>query len=847
QFNYAKSMEAANKAMAFVWYRSAAENNHPKAQYYVSQYYLSGHLSVSPDIQLSFDWLYKAAEQALPLAQLALGQHYISGLVIKKNVAAGMTYCELAAKAGLVEAIVFLGQCYEDGTEVAADITRAQNYYRRAAKLAFIPAIIKLAPLLAKGTLDNKKEAIKWYRQIAAKNNIVAYYPLATLLSDVLDNQAEAFKWYLKAAENKHPEAQYELGLRFKRGLAPCSIDAFKSADFFGQAARVGHANAQFRYATCLKEGDGVEKNDVEAMLYFKRLADDYVHAESQYQYALLKDKQTPGVAYTYYLKAAQQGHVLAQYACIEYQINSDCDLAICLDFCERLTPQGNIELLFVLARLLDSGIAGEMDKAKAYRYYALAANNNHILAHYYCAIALEEGEGVNQNGAAARKHYEACLKYCTEAKPRLARLLLQEQDYENHEINAIKILKSYYIKGAQNHLVNLHTLESAVERLITNRLKNIAIFAIDSINTSSIYANYSLGRMLIEGKEISQDTITAMKFFKKAANCGHAESCYQWALSKSQVSPDMAYIYFKKAALQNHELAQSECIHYQLKHQFDLDICLFFCEKLAIQSDPLQFVLARLLDTGIAGKADKLQAYHNYLPLAEKGHPLAQYYCAMVLEEGLVVQKNLVKARQYYESASKHCFPAMLRLACLLLEEGCQKNENKIMLPLTKDQIHAIDLLVFYHKHHQDDQLFLSDNVEQNVERLLLANNRKQLISSLQLNNTYPAKANYLIGRIVQEGKGVDMDNQRALQYYRLARLEEPDATYRMGYLYETGQGVVKNVATAKSLYQYAADRGHQLASKRSSWSYRFFSQNDSVPDDATLMKNKESNCLVS
>ncbi|MBY0545375.1 MAG: AAA family ATPase, partial [Gammaproteobacteria bacterium] len=107
QFNYAKNMEAADKAMAFVWYRRAAENNHPQAQYHVSQCYLSGDLLVAQDIQLSFDWLCKAAEQKLPSAQHALGQHFISGQLIKKNVAAGMAYCEQAAKVGLVEAIVF--------------------------------------------------------------------------------------------------------------------------------------------------------------------------------------------------------------------------------------------------------------------------------------------------------------------------------------------------------------------------------------------------------------------------------------------------------------------------------------------------------------------------------------------------------------------------------------------------------------------------------------------------------------------------------------------------------------------------------------------------------------------
>ncbi len=877
QFHYAKTFEISDWEMFFLWSRRSAENNYPEAQLHLSHIYLSDHAIVKKDIQLGVSWLNKSAQNGFPPAQFTLGKFFILGEIIVKNVDAGISYCNQAADNGVIEALLFLAKCYDEGIGVTKNSKQAETYYRRAAKLDDVDSIVKLAALLANGTPDNQREAIKWYRKAAERNIVATYYPLANLLNTVFDSQIEALKWYLKAAENGDQEAQYELGLRFKHGHHACTIDIPRSTHFFKLAAIAGHAPAQFVYAMCLKEGSGVEASESQAMHYFKKAADSG-DAEASYQFALLQSKNDRNTAYPYYLKAARQNHSLAQTECIHYQIQCNRDLTYCLRFCEQLVDQGNLQIQFILARLLDTGIAGKTDKARAYQYYLPLANANNALAHYYCALIIEAGIAIDQDVATARRHYEACIEHCIEAKPRLARLLLQTEDYVAHERRAIALIESYYARIHQEHRKAPLTLEQYLEDLICTKLANPVTFAIDSINTLSIHANYSLGIMLKDGVIVARNNAIAMAFLRKAADSGHAESQYQWALEKSKTSVDEAYPYFKKAALQHHALAQYECIHYQIKFNRDLADCLNFCELLVSQHDPqIQFLLARLLDTGISGKIDKARACHYYSLLANNGHHLAQYYCGIILEEGIGVAQDLTRARQYYESCQEQCLDAKLRLACLLLEKEDSELQTRqatstmrnreathsveldiFCIPrrreiasllqspiLTESQEQAATLLEFYYTHYEVTCSVSPKTIEQYLEKIIAehsSNPPVYFIRSVAINS---ARINYLLGKILQEGKGVEIDIKRALQFYQLANAAYPDANYRIGYIYETGLNGNKNWPIAKGFYQRAADKGHELAAKRLTWSYSIFAWS-SVPDDATLRRTEASNCLI-
>ena len=96
-----------------------------------------------------------------------------------------------------------------------------------------------------------------------------------------------------------------------------------------------------------------------------------------------------------------------------------------------------------------------------------------------------------------------------------------------------------------------------------------------------------------------------------------------------------------------------------------------------------------------------------------------------------------------------------------------------------------------------------------------------------------------------MQEGKGVAVDINRALQLYQLASASYPDANYRIGYIHESGLNGAKNWAVAKGFYQRAADKKHELAAKRLTWSYSIFAWS-SVPDDPTLKRTEASHCLI-
>ena len=893
QLQYAKTL--SNKAESLLWYRRAAENNNAEAQYYISKIYLNGNDNIKKDNQLGVSWLSKSARQNFPQAQYLLGKFFILGGIIVKNIVTGIAWCQRAASSNLIDAIVFLASLYEEGIEVPRHIKRAEEYYRQAAKLNDLTSTEKLAELLYDGTLDNKREAIKWYEKIAERGRQVAYYPLARLLDNVDNNQAKAFAWYLKAAEYGHSEAQYELGLRFKHGYHGCIEDVVQSKHFFKLAASSGHAQAQFFYASLLKE----EGNIHEAMDSFK-LAAEQGHCESQYQYALLLSNSSKQKAYTYYLKAAKQNHLLSQQECINYQIQFNCDLKDCLKFCEKLATQGNSQAQFLLARIFDTGLVGITNKKLAYHYYTMLAQNGHFLAQYYCAVLLERGVGIERNLVIARQYYESCLDQCFVARLRLACLLLRETDpdlqnthlvynqqdqikLQNHQQNSkttelykkpIELLE-YYFKHYQKENGLIKNTEQYLEDLIMTSPVKFSVYELGDINTRSAYANYLLGRIFEQGAGVFQDTIRALQHYELAGT-EYPDANYRLgyiyelglkntlsSIAQSNRDNHKAYSYYLKAANQDHFLAKQKCIHYQIQFNCDLKSCVEFCETLTTQGDSrAQFLLARILDSGLVGVINQKLAYHYYTTLAQKGHFLAQYYCAILLEKGVNPERDLVIARQYYESCMEQFLEARLRLACLLLREIDSDTQNTLLdhanlkahqqILKTQELLYKqpIELLEYYFKHYQEEKTS-AKTTEQHLENLIIASTDKYSAYELGAVNTRSAHANYLLGRIFQEGIGVFVNTNRALQHYELASTLFPDASYRAGDIYEFA---FRNKSIAQKYYQLAANKGHECATKRLTWSYWLFKQiagtcgnSYNVLDEETLVDNKDLDSKIS
>ena len=71
-------------------------------------------------------------------------------------------------------------------------------------------------------------------------------------------------------------------------------------------------------------------------------------------------------------------------------------------------------------------------------------------------------------------------------------------------------------------------------------------------------------------------------------------------------------------------------------------------------------------------------------------------------------------------------------------------------------------------------------------------------------------SKAQFYLGFMYANGKGVPQDYQEAARWYRLAVEQgQVDAEGRLGTRYETGQGVPQDYKEAARLYRLAADQG--------------------------------------
>lgn len=87
-------------------------------------------------------------------------------------------------------------------------------------------------------------------------------------------NNAEALKWYYKAAEQGVAEAQFILGLDYKRGEGGVKKDFAKGVEWYRKAAEQGHMYALYNLAVSYEYGEGVPKDKETAIKLYQKAAE---------------------------------------------------------------------------------------------------------------------------------------------------------------------------------------------------------------------------------------------------------------------------------------------------------------------------------------------------------------------------------------------------------------------------------------------------------------------------------------------------------------------------------------------------------------------------------------------
>ncbi len=173
-------------------------------------------------------------------------------------------------------AMTLLGEIYSQGLGVPPQPEVAAQWYDKAAHLGDAHAMATYGLMLIDGLGVNKDTALgkTMLEQAAGKGSALAAYNLGLLLlnsSNAIEITHAAIL-IREAAEAEIPEAQYALGVLYRRGRG-VDKDAAEAVKWLQRATENGSVNGEVEYAILVFNGEGVPANEELGAKHFRRAA----------------------------------------------------------------------------------------------------------------------------------------------------------------------------------------------------------------------------------------------------------------------------------------------------------------------------------------------------------------------------------------------------------------------------------------------------------------------------------------------------------------------------------------------------------------------------------------------
>ncbi|WP_338140360.1 NB-ARC domain-containing protein [Candidatus Paracaedibacter symbiosus] len=632
-----------NLKKAFEWYRKAAEQSHPGAQFNLGVMYLQGRagLPQGPEAdQKAVEWYKKAAEQSHSDAQFRLGVMYKQGRAgLPKGLEAdqqAMKWCKKAAEDGLSEAQLSLGVMYLEGRAglpqgPEAD-QKAAEWFKKAADKDDSQAQVNLGLMYLEGRAglpqgpEADQKAAEWFKKAADKDDSQAQFRLGLMytqgragLPQGPEADQKAAEWFKKAAEKDNTNAQFRLGVMYKQGRAglPQGPEADqKAAEWYRKAAEKGDSQAQVNLGVMYKQGraglpQGPEA-DQKAVEWYKKAAEK---GDSQAQVNL-------GLMYKQGRAGLPQGPESDKEAAKWYKKAADKDDS---------QAQFNLGLMYEQGRTgLPQGPEADKEAAEWYRKAAEKDNTNaqFRLGGMYTQGRAGLPQGPESDKEAAKWYKKAADKDDSQAQFRLGVMYKQGRAGLPQGPEADQKAAEWYRKAAEKDNTN---------------------------------AQFRLGSMYINGQGVDKDYKESFKYFEKAAHQGDADgqallgTMYKEGWGTEQDIQE-ALKWIQKAAEQGNVHGQ---YYLALLYRDGEGIvasdaqAIAWLHEAAKQSEDAQYTLGWMYENG-RGVTKHLEEAAKWYKASEKGCPgYAIYSIGRMYEYGLNVEQDLGKAIEWYRLAA--------------------------------------------------------------------------------------------------------------------------------------------------------------------------------------------------
>jgi TPR repeat protein len=420
-------------------------------------------------------------------------------------------------------------------------------------------------------------------------------------------------------AEEGETDAQFRLGDAYNTGEG-VSKDDVEAVRWYRKAAEQGHAKSQNELGFCYRDGVGVSKDLSEAFQWFRKAAEQgLAEAQNELGFCYHEGEGVPQddvEAVKWFRKAAEQGHAMAQNTLgAHYQRGEGVpqDDVEAVKWYRKAAEQGDATAQDNLGHCYHRGEGVLQDEVEGVRWFRKAAEQGHAEAQNTLAICYDHGLGISQDyGEAVKWYHKAAVQGHALAQNYLGMCYRDGVLVAKDDLEAVK----WFRKAAEQEFA---------------------------------YAQFNLGFCYSKGEGVPQYYVEAVKWHRKAAEQGLAIAQFFMGVHYETghgVPKDalVAAQWYRKAAEQGYALAQSSygwCYH-----------------------------------KGVGVRQDDVEAVSWFRKAAEQGHAEAQYRLGICYDYSVGVPKDIIEATKWFI------------LAAAQQDELSVKSLTNIEKEMTREQI---------------------------------------------------------------------------------------------------------------------------------------------------------------
>ncbi|KAK8878543.1 hypothetical protein M9Y10_005323 [Tritrichomonas musculus] len=811
----------SNESFSFLIFLAEYQNSH--AQYFLGEFYEEG------------KYFFKDINKAI---------HYFLLDLIELDLNLKIQYLEFFAKQNHSEAQYKLGVIYYENPNLKDSFNESIHYLLLSANQNNVNAREKLKKIFFEVDLSKLKFHIMTLYLIFSSDEGIseAQYQLGMIYYENrnLENSInESIHYLLLSAKQNNKRAREKLKEAFEK-VDLNKLNFNLKIKYLEFAAKENHPEAQYQLGMIYYENQNLENSINESIHYLLLSAkQNNKRAREKLKEAFEKvdlNKLNFNLKIKYLEFAAKENHPEAQYQLgIIYYENQNLENSI--HYLLLSANQNNINAIDKLKEIFKQIDLNQLDCSNQFvvklmiEYLEFLSKENISEAHCQLGVLYSEGKHVNRNFNKSFNYFTKGAKQNhAESQYRLGVLI-----YENYR-HSVKSIGYLLLSAKQNYKKAKEKLKEIFNEInIDLKIQYLKFVAGENIPE----AQYQLGILYLEGKQVNKDIQTSKRYLTMAAVNKHQEAQH---LLNSIYSEEIHHDSNHCSKLASDRKTNDNKNNNKTKENN--------IKEKSISSYTLEISDIEELCQLEIKKREKYEEYVKYennkvLKYASKNSDDNKNKAKKRISQIYNLGKSRESKLSTKESFSEKIINIIDNFADILYKE--EKGEENIYSLLD-----IISNIIKENKSYINVDKSVTDNIyqwiceikEKKLDKSLLVSNLKDFIIFLQKffsNKLYKTAINYYDGKegqenlyksidyfknaanyghveaqynlgiIFSEDKIIKRNIDEAIKYFSLASAQNhSESQYRLGMIYYNGNYVQRNIEKAIYNLLMAADRNH-------------------------------------